>query len=68
MECVFVWFCDIAKELNDETLIYECYVNLGSSILGLKNYNVALDYYEKALFQIEEIKDKNYKQLLSAQM
>jgi signal transduction histidine kinase len=59
---------DIAKELNDETLIYECYVNLGSSILGLKNYNVALDYYEKALFQIEEIKDKNYKQLLSAQM
>lgn len=59
---------DIAKELNDETLIYECYVNLGSSILGLKNYKVALEYYKKALHQIDEIKDKNYKQILSAQM
>lgn len=58
---------NIAKELNDNSLIYECYVNLGSSLLGLRNYQKALDYHQKALRQIESVEDKNYHTLLRAQ-
>lgn len=58
---------NIAKELKDEILIYNCYVNLGSSLSGLGNYEKALEYHQKSLSQIREIKDENYKPLLQAQ-
>ena len=58
---------NIAKEINDQSLIYECYVNLGSSLSGLGDYNKALEYHQKALLQIKKIEDENYKPLLQAQ-
>lgn len=58
---------NIAKEINDQSLIYECYVNLGSSLSGLGNYEKALEYHQKALLQIKKIEDENYKPLLQAQ-
>ena len=58
---------NIANEINDNSLIYECYVNLGSSLLGLGNFQKALDYHLKALEQIESVEDKNYHSILRAQ-
>lgn len=58
---------NIAKEIKDESLIYECFVNLGSSLSGLGNYEKALEYHEKALVQIKKIEDENYKPILQAQ-
>ena len=54
-------------KLNDQELIYECYVNLGTSLVGLGNYEKALEYHQKSLLQIKEIKDENYRPLLQAQ-
>lgn len=58
---------NIAKEIDDQSLIYECYVNLGSSLSGLGDYEKALEYHQKALQQIKKIEDDNYKPLLQAQ-
>ncbi|MFI0426033.1 MAG: tetratricopeptide repeat protein [Flavobacterium sp.] len=58
---------NIAKEIDDNSLIYECYVNLGSSLLGLGDYNKALNYHQKALNQIKEVEDKNYHPIFQAQ-
>ena len=58
---------NIANEINDNSLIYECYVNLGSSLLGLRNFQKALDYHVKALEQIESVEDKNYHSIFRAQ-
>jgi signal transduction histidine kinase len=58
---------DIAKKEKDNELIYECYVNLGSSLLGLKNYEKALEYHNKALIQIDKIEIEHYKPILKAQ-
>ena len=58
---------NIAKEINDQTLIYECYVNLGTSLSGLGNYEKALEYHQKALLQIKNIEDENYKPIFQAQ-
>lgn len=58
---------NIANEINDNSLIYECYVNLGSSLLGLGNFKKALDYHLKALEKIESVEDKNYHSILRAQ-
>lgn len=58
---------DIAKKEKDNELIYECYVNLGSSLLGLKNYEKAIEYHNKALNQIDKIEIEHYKPILKAQ-
>lgn len=58
---------NIAKEIKDQSLIYECFVNLGSSLSGLGNYEKALEYHQKALLQIKKIEDENYKPILQAQ-
>lgn len=58
---------NIAKEINDNILIYNCFVNLGSSLSGLGNYEKALEYHQKSLLQIKEVEDENYKPLLQAQ-
>ncbi len=58
---------DIAISQNDNELIYECYVNLGSSLLGLKNYEKALEYHNKALKQINETSIEYYKPIFKAQ-
>lgn len=58
---------NVATEIKDQELIYECYVNLGSSLVGLGNYEKALEYHQKALSQIKNIKNENYKPILQAQ-
>ena len=58
---------NVATEIKDQELIYECYVNLGSSLVGLGNYEKALEYHQKSLSQIKEIENDNYKPLLQAQ-
>ena len=58
---------NVATEIKDQELIYECYVNLGSSLVGLGNYEKALEYHQKSLLQIKNIKNENYKPILQAQ-
>lgn len=51
----------IAKKLNKYDIIYGCYITLGNSLTGLKNYDKALDYYKKANEVCENLKsDTNY--------
>ncbi|MVO11005.1 tetratricopeptide repeat protein [Flavobacterium sp. TP390] len=50
---------DISLNISDKLLVYQCYGNLGSALSGLGNYEKALYYHEKALSQIEKLKD-NY--------
>ena len=58
---------NIAKEIKDESLLYESYVNLGSSLSGLGNYEKGLEYHQKALSQIKNIENENYKPVFQAQ-
>ncbi|NJM81011.1 MAG: hypothetical protein HC854_17920 [Flavobacterium sp.] len=58
-ETVTIKALDFSLEINDNMLIYQCYGNLGSSLLGLGNYQKALDYQNKALEQLEKLKE-NY--------
>jgi signal transduction histidine kinase len=44
----------IAKKNN--LLIYNCYITLASSLMGLNNYDKALDYYNKAIETSENLK------------
>ena len=50
---------DISLNISDKLLVYQCYGNLGSALSGLGNYEKELYYHEKALSQIEKLKD-NY--------
>lgn len=58
---------NVATEIKDQELIYECFVNLGVSLSGLGNYEKALEYHQKSLSQIKNIKNENYKPILQAQ-
>ena len=58
---------NVAKEIKDQELIYECFAHLGRSLSGLGNYEKALEYHQKSLSQIKEIENDNYKPLLQAQ-
>lgn len=58
---------NIAKEIKDQELIYECYVNLGSALVGLGDFEKALEYHQKSLSQIRKITNENYKPILQAQ-
>lgn len=58
---------NVAKEIKDQELIYECFAHLGRSLSGLGNYEKALEYHQKSLLQIKEIENDNYKPLLQAQ-
>ena len=58
---------NIAKELNDQEFIYECYVFLGASLVGLGNYEKALEYHQKSLLQIKSVDEETYKPIFQAQ-
>lgn len=58
---------NVAKEIKDQELIYECFAHLGRSLSGLGNYEKALEYHQKSLSQIKNIKNENYKPILQAQ-
>lgn len=57
----------IAKEIEDDNLIYECYDNLGRVLEGQKNYEKSLDYYFKSLDQLRTIKNEVNLSLLEVQ-
>ncbi|MFD2908485.1 tetratricopeptide repeat protein [Flavobacterium ardleyense] len=58
---------NLAIELKDDYLIYECYTHLGSSLSGLGDYEKALEYHQKSLLQIKKLENENYKPILQAQ-
>ncbi|KGO89157.1 tetratricopeptide repeat-containing sensor histidine kinase [Flavobacterium suncheonense] len=61
---------EILKEAikkNDVRLVYDCYLILGMSSRGLKDYNTAINYYNKSLIQAEKLKDYPQYILLKAQ-
>lgn len=58
----------IANEVNDKTLLYECYNFLGIILTDLKKFDQAIIYHKKALEIIFEIKDMpQYHKLFQAQ-
>ena len=58
---------NLSIDIGDDTLIYECYVNLGSSLLGLQNYEKALFYHKKSLVQLEKLKSSPFYNIFKAQ-
>ncbi|WP_445456497.1 tetratricopeptide repeat-containing sensor histidine kinase [Flavobacterium sp. HNIBRBA15423] len=58
---------NISTEIGDDVLVYECYVNLGSSLMGLENYDRALFYHKKSLNQLEKIKNTPFYEDFKAQ-
>jgi len=57
---------NIAKEINDNRILYECYSFLGVVQSGLKNYNEALKSYNFSKKYLETLKeDEQYEILIS---
>ncbi|MGV7105965.1 ATP-binding protein [Flavobacterium sp. U410] len=47
-----------AEKLEDQDLIYQAYTILGRALAGQKNFDKAIEYYGKALGQIENIENE----------
>lgn len=47
-----------AEKLEDQDLIYQAYTTLGRALAGQKNFDKAIEYYGKALGQIENIENE----------
>ena len=58
---------NLADDVTDELLIYECYTHLGTSLNGLGDYEKALEYHQKALLEVKKIKNEIYKPIFQAQ-
>ncbi|WP_313805428.1 ATP-binding protein [Flavobacterium sp.] len=56
-----------AIKKNDLRLVYDCYLILGMASRGMQNYETAIDYYNKAYFQAEKLKNYPQYKLLKAQ-
>jgi signal transduction histidine kinase len=52
---------------DDEVFKYECFVNLGSSLSGLENYEKSLEYHERSLIQCEKLKSDPLNLVFKAQ-
>ncbi len=46
----------VAKQKQFDLLIYNCYITLGNSLDGLKNYDKAIEYYTKAIEASDALK------------
>jgi signal transduction histidine kinase len=46
----------IAKQEKYNLLIYNCYITLGNSLMGLNNYKKAIEYYKKAIEETNNLK------------
>lgn len=57
----------IAKKNNDNKLIYSCYITLANSLAGMNKNVTALDYYNKALIAVDDLKDLPQFSVLKAQ-
>ncbi|MEZ4852947.1 ATP-binding protein [Flavobacterium sp.] len=51
---------NIAREIEDNELIYECYSHLALTLTESKDYSKGLEYNFKALYQIDKVDLKNY--------
>lgn len=57
----------IAKQKNNNRLIYDCYITIGNSLSGIKNYDSAKDYYQKSIEKSIELKNDPQYLTLKAQ-
>jgi signal transduction histidine kinase len=57
----------IAKKSNDNKLIYSCYITLANSLVGMNKNITALDYYNKALIEVNHLKNIPQFSVLKAQ-
>ncbi len=57
----------IAKKSNDTKLIYSCYITLANSLVGMNKNVTALDYYNKALREVNNLRDIPQFSVLKAQ-
>jgi len=57
----------IAKFKKNERLIYDCYITIGNSLSGIKNYESAKEYYHKSINKSKELKDDPQYVTLKAQ-
>jgi signal transduction histidine kinase len=57
----------IAKKNNDNKLIYSCYITLANSLTGMNKNTTALDYYNKALTEVDQLKGIPQYSVLKAQ-
>lgn len=48
----------IAKHEKYNLLIYNCYITLGNSLMGLNNHKKAIEYYKKAIEITNSLKDE----------
>lgn len=46
----------VAKDEKFNLLIYDCYITLGNSLDGVKNYDKAIEYYKKAITATDNLK------------
>ena len=58
---------EVAKEIKDNGLIYESYVNIGNALLGLKNYEDALKYYLLSLEAVKDLEEDYYQDIYAGQ-
>lgn len=49
----------VSKQYKD--MMYYSFINIANSLVGMKNYSKALQYYEKAIDQINYLESKNQK-------
>lgn len=58
---------NLADNVTDELLIYECYSHLGTSLSGIGDHEKALEYHQKALLEVKKIKNESFKPIFQAQ-
>lgn len=66
-ESITIKALNLSNEIKDDVLIYECYVNLGSCLMGLDNHEKALYYHKKSLTQLEKLKTSFFYSIFKAQ-
>jgi signal transduction histidine kinase len=66
-EALAVKALKLAQKNNNYLLTFECYLTIGNNQIGLKNYDKAIDYYNKAIEVTENLKSEPYFTVLKAQ-
>lgn len=56
-----------AKELNNQRLIYDCYISLGNALDGMNYTKESVDYYTLAIQYVENLKNDPQYYLIKAQ-
>ena len=56
-----------AKEINDQRLIYDCYLTLGNALEGMNYTNEAINYFQKSIEHVKNLKSDPQFKVLNAQ-